>query len=144
MTDLHIEAGIVSGSDSELIEYPDDKIYLRAAGKGDIQVVEFWSTDREGPPAHSHPWDEIELVIEGEVEFLVGEEWSGGGPGTVQLLPKGVPHSVRIPSGTARIVMVTIGAPYDGFARDMARLFAEDAPLQEIAEAAGRHGIRLA
>ena len=144
MPDLHIEAGIVPGSDSELIEYPDDKIYLRAAGKGDIQVVEFWSMDREGPPAHSHPWDEIELVIEGEVEFLVGEEWSGGGPGTVQLLPKGVPHSVRVPRGTARIVMVTIGAPYDGFARDMARLFAENAPLQEIAEAAGRHGIRLA
>jgi hypothetical protein len=55
-----------------------------------------------------------------------------------------VPHSTRIPSGEARIVMVTIGAPYDGFAREMARLFEAGAALPEIAEAAGRHGVRLA
>jgi hypothetical protein len=64
-------------------------------------------------------------------------------PATVQLLPRGVPHSVRIPSGAARIIQVSIGAPYDGFAKDMARLFAAGAPLDEIVAAANKHGVEL-
>jgi hypothetical protein len=81
--------------------------------------------------------------MDGEVEFLLGDSWHGGGSGTVQLLPRGVPHSVRVPTGTARIVQVSIGPPYDGFARDMARLFAAGAPMAEIVEAAGRHRVQL-
>ena len=79
----------------------------------------------------------------GYAEFLINGTWQGGESGTVQLLPRGVPHSVRIPSGTARIIQVSIGAPYDGFARDMARLFAAGAPLDEIVAAANKHGVQL-
>jgi quercetin dioxygenase-like cupin family protein len=142
MTDM--KATVIPASESELVEYPDDEIWIRAAGHGPVQVIEYWSTDRVGPPAHRHPWDEVEMVIEGEVEFQVDGKWSAGGPGTVQLLPRGAGHSVRVPAGRARVVMVTIGAPYDGFARDMARLMAEGAPLEEIATAASRHGVELA
>ena len=42
-----------------------------------------------------------------------------------------------------RIIQVSIGAPYDGFARDMARLFAAGAPLGEIVAAANKHGVQL-
>ena len=101
MTGVRMEAGVVPGSSSSLIEDPDDQIWIRAAGMGEVQVVEFWSTDREGPPAHYHPWDEIELVIEGEVGFQVDGKWSQGGPGTVQLLARSVSHAVRVPVGTA-------------------------------------------
>jgi quercetin dioxygenase-like cupin family protein len=82
-----------------------------------VQVIEYSSTDREGPPPHFHPWHEVEFVIEGEVEFYVNGEWTRGGPGTVQMLPAGASHSVRVPAGTARLLYVTIGAPYDGMAR---------------------------
>ncbi|MGE3287616.1 MAG: hypothetical protein AB7J32_16175 [Pseudonocardia sp.] len=61
----------------------------------------------------------------------------------MQLLPAGEPHSVRVPHGRARLVMVTIGAPYDASARDMARLFAATASPAEVAEVACRHGVRL-
>lgn len=40
--------------------------------------------------------------------------------------------------------MVTIGAPYDAFARDMASLFATGAPLAEVARVAATHGVGLA
>jgi quercetin dioxygenase-like cupin family protein len=143
MTGIQIDAVVIPGDHAERVDYPADTIWLRAVGHGDIQVADYTSTDRDGPPAHSHPWDEVQIVVDGEVEFLVGETWHGGGSGTVQLLPHGVPHSVRVPAGTARILQVSIGPPYDGFARDMARLFAAGAPLTEIVEAAGRHGVRL-
>ena len=61
----------------------------------------------------------------------------------MQLLPHGVPHSVRVPAGTARIMQVSIRSPYDGFARDMARHFAAGASMAQIVEAAGRHGVQL-
>ena len=100
--------------------------------------------DGSGPPPHSHPWDEAPIVVDGEAEFRLGVgEWIRAGSGSVQLLPKGVPHAIRVPEGIARIIQVSIGAPYDAFARDMARLMAAAAPLEEIVEVAGRHGVRL-
>jgi quercetin dioxygenase-like cupin family protein len=144
MTGLNIEAVVVPGDQAERVDYPDDTIWLRAVGHGEIQVADYTSTDRDGPPAHSHPWDEVQIVIDGDVEFLIDGTWQGGGSGTVQLLPRGVPHSVRVPTGTARIIQVSIGPPYDGLARDIARLFAAGAPLAQVAEVAGRHGVKLA
>ena len=145
MGELDIEAVVLPGSDAELVRYPADEIWLRAVGHGEIQVADYVSTDRDGPPAHSHPWDEVQIVVEGVAEFRVGAgDWIAGGSGTVQLLPKGVAHAIRIPVGEARIIQVSIGAPYDGFARDMARLFAEGASLDRVVEVANTHGVRLA
>jgi quercetin dioxygenase-like cupin family protein len=144
VAELHLEAVVLPGDQAEVVRYPADEIWLRAAGHGDVQVADYRSEDRDGPPAHSHPWDEVQ-VVEGEAEFRIGDgDWVRGGSGTVQLLPRGVPHAIRIPSGSARLIQVSIGPPYDGFARDMARLFAAGAPLAEVVAAANRHGVRLA
>jgi len=143
MTGLSIDAVVIPGDLAERVDYPDDTIWLRAVGHGEIQVADYTSTDWDGPPARSHPRDEVQIVVDGEVEFLLGGSWHGGGAGTVQLLPHGVPHSVRVPAGTARIMQVSIGSPYDGFARDMARHFAAGASMAQIVEAAGRHGVQL-
>lgn len=83
-------------------------------------------------------------MVIGYAEFRIGDdEWTGGGSGTVQLLPKGVAHSVRIPRGEARLIQVSIGAPYDGFARDVAALLADGASLDRLAEIAANHGVTL-
>jgi quercetin dioxygenase-like cupin family protein len=144
MTGLRLDAVVLNGENAELIRYPADEIWLRAVGHGDVQVADYRSEDRDGPPAHSHPWDEAQIVVDGEAEFRIGAgEWIRGGSGSVQLLPRGVPHAVRVPEGSARIIQVSIGAPYDAFARDMARLMAAGAPIDEIVEVAGSHGVRL-
>ena len=144
MSGLRLDPVVLLGDDAELVKYPADEIWLRAVNHGDVQVADYRSEDREGPPHHSHPWDEVQIVVEGEAEFLVGDaDWVRGGSGTVQLLPQGVPHSIRVPTGAARLIQVSIGAPYDGFAREMASLFRSEAPLERIVEAAGRHGVQL-
>ncbi len=94
-----MDAGVVRGE--EVVRYPADQIFLRGIGQGNVQVMEYVSTDREGPPVHTHEWDEIEIVIDGEAEFRVGNEVTTGGRGTVQFLPAGVPHAVRVPLGEA-------------------------------------------
>lgn len=107
-------------------------------------MVEYYSTDRDGPPAHYHPWHEVEVVVEGEAEFYLHGQWTRGGPGTVQMLPAGVAHSVRVPNGSARLLYVTIGDPYDGMAREMAALYAAgQVDGVNIVAVANRHGVRL-
>jgi quercetin dioxygenase-like cupin family protein len=143
-TIVQMTAGIFDGTQYETVRYPDDEILLRVTSAGNVQVTEYISTDQEGPPPHSHLWYEIEYVIEGEVEFYLNGEWIGGGPGTVQMLPPGVAHAVRVPSGSARLLYITIGAPYDGLAREMSALYAQgNASLENIVAVAHRHGLQL-
>lgn len=145
MTTVQMSAGIIDGSRFETIHYPDDEILLRVTDSGNVQVIEYSSTDRQGPPAHYHAWHEIEYVIEGEVEFYLNGQWVRGGPGTVQMLPAGMAHSVRVPAGKARLLYVTIGAPYDGMARELSALYATgQADGPSIVVVANRHGVHLA
>lgn len=145
MAEVQMPAKVVGGEQFETISYPTDEIRLRVTESGEVQVVEYISEDREGPPAHSHPWHELEYVIEGEVEFQVDGTWTRCGPGSVQLLPAGVPHSVRVPQGSARVLMVTLGAPYDGFARELADLYAKPSmTTADVIAVAARHGVRPA
>ena len=141
---LEMSRALVDGSRFETIRYPDDEIRLRADDHGEVQVVEYSSTDRDGPPPHCHEWDEVEYVIEGTAEFFLDGAWHAAGPGSVQLLPAGSAHSVRIPEGEARLLMVTIGAPYDGFARAVAELTASgEATPAAVVETSARFGVRL-
>jgi quercetin dioxygenase-like cupin family protein len=142
MNQVDMHAGVVRGE--ETIHYPADEIKLRGVDHGNVQVVEYVSRDRDGSPLHAHQWDEIEVVIDGEVEFTIGDSVTLAGPGSVQYLPAGTPHTVQVPEGDAQVVMVTIGPPYDGFAREMARLFTSKAPLADIGAAAARFGVTLA
>ncbi len=141
MNQVTMVPGVVRGD--EVVRYPDDEIRLRGVGHGNVQVMEYWSTDHDGPPLHSHQWDEIEIVVEGEAEFRVGDEVTPGGPGTVQFLPAGVPHAVRVLSGEARFVYVTIGPPYDGFAREMAQLMDEGATVVRLVERVVKYGVTI-
>ncbi len=144
MTDVQMTAGVTTGDQFETVHYPGDEIRLRVTSGGNVQVIEYISTDREGPPPHSHLWHEVEVVIEGEAEFYVNGQWTRGGPGTVQMLPAGASHSVRVPEGTARLLYITIGPPYDGMARELSALYASgNADLPKIIEIASRHGLRL-
>jgi quercetin dioxygenase-like cupin family protein len=144
MVEVQMTAGVTTGDQYETVHYPGDEIMLRVTRGGNVQIVEYISTDREGPPPHFHPWHEVEFVIEGEVEFYVNGQWTRGGPGTVQMLPAGASHSVRVPSGTARLLYVTMGDPYDGMARELSALYASgNADLSGIVEIAHRHGVRL-
>lgn len=145
MGGLRVDPVVLLGEDAELVRYPADEIWLRAVGHGDIQVADYRSDDRDGPPAHSHPWDEVQIVVEGEAEFRIGgADWVRGGSGTVQLLPQRVPHAIRVPEGSARIIQVSIGAPYDGFAREMSHLLRSGAPLDAVVETAAGFGVHLA
>ena len=117
---------------------------LVTAGAEPLTIVEYTSEDHEWVPLHLHPWDEFVYVLEGEMEFVAGDATGGGGPGTIQALPRGVAHTARVPLGLARYLMITVGAPSAEFLTEIGQVYAEGPTLDRLVDIAGRHGVRLA
>jgi hypothetical protein len=59
------------------------------------------------------------------------------------MLPAGATHSVRVPEGTAKLLYVTIGPPYDGLARELALYASGNVTAAGVVEIAYRHGLKL-
>jgi quercetin dioxygenase-like cupin family protein len=136
---------VVRAAEAEVLQSPTDLIRLLFTDGGDVQVAEITSTDRVGPPVHTQEWHEVQYVVEGEVEFWLDGEWHSLGPGGVQVLPAGTPHTVRVPEGEAKILQVSMGAPFDAFIREMVALDNDpNSPGSAKGEAAVRHGVRPA
>ncbi|MGE0229292.1 MAG: cupin domain-containing protein [Dehalococcoidia bacterium] len=123
-----------------------DEILVRlgTGGSDPVTVVEGVSEDREWAPQHSHPWDELTYVLEGTIEFRVGDLRSSGGPGALVSLPRGVPHTLRVPEGEARYLMITLGAPSLGFLRDVGQVYADGPTLERLLDVAAKHGVKPA
>jgi mannose-6-phosphate isomerase-like protein (cupin superfamily) len=75
-----------------------DEILIRIETAGDdpIAVIEDSSSDTEPAPLHSHPWDELVYVLEGEMSLTCGERTLVGGPRTLATLPRGTPHTLHV------------------------------------------------
>lgn len=139
-----METGIYPRDAAEVIAGAggdDLAIRLATAGDDPVTVIEGLSVDREWLPRHAHPWDELTYVLEGTMEFRVGEQHATGGPGTLVSLPRGVPHTLRVPEGQARYLMITIGAPSIDFVKEVGQIYAEGPTLERLLAAAERHGV---
>jgi quercetin dioxygenase-like cupin family protein len=60
-----------------------------------------------GPPAHHHPWDESFFVVEGNVEFQVGDQRHKAEPGTLVFVPANTTHAFRFLTPGARFLSFT-------------------------------------
>jgi quercetin dioxygenase-like cupin family protein len=140
---VNVDPLIVRSGEAEVLRSPTDLIRLLVTDAGDVQVAEITSTDRVGPPVHTQEWDEVQYVVDGEAEFWLDGDWHLLGPGSVQVLPAGTPHTVRIPTGEAKLLQITWGAPFDAFIKEMVAVDNDpDAPGSAKSEAATRHGVR--
>ena len=62
------------------------------------------------PALHSHPHEQLTYILEGECNFIFGEESVHMGPGDVVLVPPNVPHTLR-PIGNKTIVNIDVFSP---------------------------------
>jgi quercetin dioxygenase-like cupin family protein len=83
---------------------------LSAETNGQCWVVEGLADRRMAVPLHTHHNDdEYWYVLEGEIEFIIGDERRTGTPGAFVCIPRGTPHSFFVRSETAR--WLGIGTP---------------------------------
>jgi quercetin dioxygenase-like cupin family protein len=123
-----------------------DDMLLRLAVEqpSQLTVVEASSADRVWVPFHAHPWDELTYVLEGAMEFRVGDLVKTGGQGTMVSLPRGVPHTLRVLDGEARYLMITLGAPSLQFLKEIGHAYSDGPTLERLLAIAARHGVSLA
>jgi len=108
--------------------YPGEWKFTRSQGLGAYSMVEITATEaRSGWPAPGHVHtreDESWYVIEGELEFQVGDEEATAAPGTLVYAPRNVPHRYHVSKAPARyLLFFTPGG--------IEPLFAEVAELQK-------------
>ncbi len=84
----------------------------------ELEVIDLrFGPDFEGVPSHSHAAHvDSFYVVEGEAEFVVGDEVVRAGPGAYVAAPAGVTHGFRNVGG-GELRMLNMHAPNAGFAR---------------------------
>ena len=94
---------------------------VRAPGEatdGRLAVLEFLFPRGASPPLHTHPQDESYVVLEGWLTVQAGPDRFELGPGGVAVVPIGVPHTFRVDSDTARVLVLSTPAGLERFVRD--------------------------
>ena len=97
-----------------------------------------------GSPPHVHTLDdEAFLVLEGEFEFLRGEQVFRAGPGTFVALPRHLPHCFKnVGQGPGRLLGIATPAGHERFFEEASRLAFPPDPEQALA-VCQKHGIEL-
>ena len=88
------------------------------ATDGRFALIEFLFPRHASPPLHTHPQDESYVVLEGLLTIRAGDERFELEPGGAAVVPTGVPHTFRVDSETARVLVLSTPAGLERFVRD--------------------------
>ena len=85
---------------------------------GGFAVIEFLFPPNASPPLHTHPQDESYIVLDGKLTVRAGADRFELTAGGMAVIPMGVPHSFRVDSDTARVLVLSTPAGIERFVRD--------------------------
>jgi quercetin dioxygenase-like cupin family protein len=115
-----------------------------SATKGVWSLMEVTLPLDAGPPPHVHDWDEAYFVIEGEVEFTLGDRRVRAGSGEFIYTPAGVQHGFAGKSAQPSRVLIFdapahAGAFFKRVDREVKELPRDLPKVLEIGEETGIH-----
>ncbi len=89
---------------------------------GSLSILLVDAPAHSGPPSHIHAAeDEVFIILDGSIDFLVGQDRFTCGPMQTAFVPRGVVHSFRTgPDGARGLGVMTPGG-FEGFFAEMAR-----------------------
>ena len=85
---------------------------------GRFALIEFLFPHLASPPRHTHPQDESYVVLDGRLTIEAGEDRFVLEAGGAAAVPMGTPHTFRVDSDTARVLVLSTPAGLDRFIRD--------------------------
>ena len=94
---------------------------IKVAGQatsGRFALIEFLFPRHASPPLHTHPQDESYIVLEGRLTVQAGERRFELEVGAAAVVPMGVPHTFRVDSDTARVLVLSTPAGLEQMIRD--------------------------
>jgi quercetin dioxygenase-like cupin family protein len=90
------------------------------AVSGRFSITEFLFRRHTSPTLHTHPQDESYIVLDGSITVKAGADRFELGPGGTAAIPAGVPHTFRVDSETARVLVLSTPAGIEAFVCDAA------------------------
>src|SRR5438067_9304311 len=81
-------------------------------------LMEFLFPRHASPPLHTHPQDESYVVLDGGLTVMAGRQRFELAEGAIGVVPMGVPHTFRVDSDTARVLVLSTPAGLEGLVRD--------------------------
>ena len=109
-----------------------------------IEVFDTTGPADAGPPPHRHPWEEIYVVISGELEVRIGDGAPVRvGPGSAAHVPAGTAHSYRNVTECHFLTITSKGRAAEFFA-EVATVEMDPPNLPAIIGVGNSHGIEFA
>jgi len=131
----------------------DSRVAFRATGE--LFALESSAPRGDSPPLHvHHTEDELFVLLDGAMTLALGGELVSLRAGELLLAPKGVPHTYRVDSESARWLAITTRGDFEGFVHEIARRAEHDglpqraapptaAEQRALAATAARYGIEF-
>jgi quercetin dioxygenase-like cupin family protein len=99
------------GKGETLVNPVGGHVIFKARGHetgGTLTVLETVVTPGDGPPLHVHvKADEAVYLLEGEIDFRVGDDVYENRPGSFVFIPRGTPHTFQnVGSNDARMLLM--------------------------------------
>ncbi|MEA2508173.1 MAG: hypothetical protein QOG21_255 [Actinomycetota bacterium] len=88
------------------------------ASDGRFALIEFLFPHLASPPLHTHPQDESYILLEGGMTVKAGDERFVLEPGGTAVVPRGVAHTFRVDSDTARVLVLSTPSDIERLVRD--------------------------
>jgi quercetin dioxygenase-like cupin family protein len=89
---------------------------VTAAESRQFAVMDFRVTPGTESARHVHQnEDELYYILDGEAEFVIGEETHAGFPGTLVFVPRGMPHHLKVTSGALRALLILTPPGFERF-----------------------------
>src|SRR5437764_7021053 len=110
-----------AASDGERLWFLGTLAIVRVSGEAvedRYAMIEFLFPRNASPPLHTHPQDESYIVLDGRLTIQAGAKRFVLDPGGVAAVPAGVPHTFRVDTHTARVLVLSTPAGAERFIRD--------------------------
>ncbi len=107
-------ANIISLSEADTASkyFPDEKVWWRGRLALGTKQELCWVKYDPGStyPMHSHPYEQVSVVVQGRLRLTVGAETREVGPGDMWFAPADMPHGGEI-LGDEPVIFVDVYAP---------------------------------
>jgi len=139
---------IIKGNEGKKINVIGDNMTVKLTGadtSGQYGLIEENNDPGVGIPLHVHKnEDEIFKVIEGEVEFEVGDEKKILLKGDLVFCPRGIPHSWKVVgSQKSKVDLSFFPAGLEFLFEELGKLPAGPPNFALVAEICGKYGIKF-
>ena len=120
------------------------RVHGRDTG-GTVSVVESHDVPDGGPPPHIHQReDETFQILEGEYEWIVGDEKFVAKKGETIFAPRGIPHTYRyVGKSPGRLMCVITPAGFEGFFEEIGAMTPQQQDIPRVMEIAKRFGLEF-